>query len=40
MNESSRIEAVEPEETGTRRAFLAAAGMAGAAYVAALGYPV
>jgi cytochrome b6-f complex iron-sulfur subunit len=32
--------AVEEEDSGTRRGFIAAAGVAGAAYVAALGYPV
>jgi cytochrome b6-f complex iron-sulfur subunit len=30
----------EPGEQATRRAFLAAAGVAGACYIAALGYPV
>src|ERR1035438_522667 len=30
----------EPDETNTRRAFLAAAGAAGLAYTAALAYPI
>jgi cytochrome b6-f complex iron-sulfur subunit len=45
MSEETIIpnQALEPETPGeqaTRRAFLAAAGVAGACYIAALGYPV
>ncbi len=37
---SEHIQPLEAADTATRRGFLAAAGVAGAAYVAALGYPV
>jgi cytochrome b6-f complex iron-sulfur subunit len=42
MTEFAKLEniAEEPGERNTRRAFLAAAGAAGLAYTAALGYPI